>query len=142
MRSGYSASSAPTASTCAPPNSGPLAPNMSLSVTALARNGVCDGDLRRIHQHLQREFPMVSPVIALWSGSQGCINVVEGSHARELADDAQALAAPVTGVDYEFGNESLLWIDLDTQWSFHTNIQCSEMTAFIPCRNERALERT
>jgi hypothetical protein len=113
---------------------------MSLSVTALMRNGVSGADLPEIRRHLHREFPIVPPVIGLWSRSRCCLNVVEGSHAHDAPDVHHAPDLAVTGVDYEFGDESLLWINLDTHWSLPINNRHVEMTVFIPSRNDPAME--
>jgi hypothetical protein len=99
---------------------------MLRSVSVSPRIGISVPDLAAQCQQLQKTFLDVPPVIALWSRLTSCLQVVEGSHLDENP------AAPGGGVDYEFGDEYVLWLNLDSQYSAPTGGITSPLIAFIP----------
>lgn len=102
---------------------------MYMSVIAFACGDVRGPDLVQLRKDLHGQFPAVPPVIALWSPNTSCLSVVEGSHLYPSASSAG-------GVEYEFGREHLLWLNLDCQFSVPTDYLETHWTAFIPSRAE------
>jgi hypothetical protein len=104
---------------------------MYMSVGASTRSGIRGADLARIRKELHGQFPAVPPVVALWTPNASCLRVVEGSHLH-------ASASADGGVEYEFGVDRLLWLNLDC--GFSVPIDCSESswTAFIPSRAQHS----
>jgi hypothetical protein len=104
--------------------------HMHIDVTPVARTDVRGDELPDLRGHLHAEFPAVAPVIGLWAPCTSCLNVVEGSHLHARTDSASG------GIDYEFGDDRLLWINLDTAISVPTGGLTSTAIAFIPSRTQ------
>ena len=100
---------------------------MYISVIAHVRTGVRGTDLVQLRKNLHTQFPAVPPVIALWSPNRSCLNVVEGSHLHPAAGRGG-------GVEYEFGSDRVLWLNLDCEYSVPTDCRETHWTAFVPAR--------
>jgi len=103
---------------------------MHINVATVIRADVQGHDLQELRPHMHAEFPGIAPVIGLWTPSNCCLTVVEGSHLHARAD------SPSGGIDYEFGGDRLLWINLDTAFSFPTGGLTSGLIAFVPGRTQ------
>jgi hypothetical protein len=68
-------------------------------------------DLASLRTRLNAQFPMTPPVVALTARERCCVNVLEGSH-RERRPLRPTEGG---GIAYEFGPQSLLWINLDCE---------------------------
>jgi len=99
-------------------------------VTTSLRNGFTEADFAKECERLHAAFPTSPPVIALSAQYRNSLNVVEGSH---ILKDASREATG-GGVDYEFGPNLLLWINLDCEISFPTGGLISAVAAFVPLR--------
>jgi hypothetical protein len=107
---------------------------MYMSVIAFVRTGVRGTDLAQVRKDLHGQFPAVSPVVALWSPNGCCLSVVEGSHLYRSEESAG-------GVEYQFGKDHLLWLNLDCQFSVPTDCLDAHWTVFIPCRADQSTDR-
>jgi hypothetical protein len=82
--------------------------------------------LPQLKESLLTEFPASPPLVALWSPQTQCLNVIEGSHWGRYGDDI------ASGVDYEFGADTLLWINLDANLHVPTGGLTAPLVAFLP----------
>lgn len=99
-------------------------------VTAVVQMGLAEGEFARQRRRLHAAFPSSPPVIALLSPRPSCLNVVEASHVSDTG-----LGAPIAGgVDYDFGPNQLLWINLDCDIRIPTGVAASAWAALIPSR--------
>ena len=101
------------------------------AVNPTVRTGLRGDDLAQQRRELLSSFPAAAPVIGLWAPERSCLNVVEGSHLVGPTDGSGG------GIDYEFGDDSLLWINLDCKFSVPTGGMTSALTAFVACRSEK-----
>jgi hypothetical protein len=102
--------------------------HMHLNVSARIHDEIWAEDLVALRSHLHTVFPAIPPVIGLWAPSTNCVNVSEGSHL------GLRLLEPISGVDYEFGEDHLLWLNLDTNFHVPTGGFMSPAVAFVPAR--------
>jgi hypothetical protein len=86
--------------------------------------------------NLCTDFPAAAPIIGLWSRQKNCLNVVEGSHLNPLSDDGAR-----GGIEYEFGDDEMLWINVDCQLSVPIGGANAAVTAIIPSRPDRPSQR-
>jgi hypothetical protein len=104
------------------------------AVTPLVHTGLAArelvGELASERRSVLGLFPDAVPVIGLWAPQPCCLNVIEGSHLMPLEEPA------VGGIDYEFGGDSLLWINLDCKYTVPTGGITVLLTAIIPGRPE------
>lgn len=85
-----------------------------------------ENNLPSLRAHLHMTYPSAAPVIGLWAPWTCCLNVSEGSHSTPK------LFEPISGVDYEFGEDHLLWLNLDTNFNVPTGGFLSPAIAFVP----------
>jgi hypothetical protein len=102
--------------------------HMHLYVSARIHDETWPEDLLALRSHLHTAFPAIAPVIGLWAPTAHCVNVSEGSHL------GLRLLEPISGVDYEFGENHLLWLNLDTNFHVSTGGFMSPAVAFVPAR--------
>lgn len=92
------------------------------------REGIGFSDLAEIRKTLRAEFPWVPPVVGLWGPRANRLSWSEGSH----------LHAPTEGsdgaIEYEFGGDHLLLLNLDGRVSLLTGGVTSPFVAFVPRR--------
>ena len=82
-------------------------------------------DLSRLRRDLSRQFFGCVSIIGLWSPGTNTLTVVEGSHVRPWMTGA-------SGVDYEFGSDRLLLLDLNTAASFPVGGTSAPVSILIP----------
>jgi hypothetical protein len=100
------------------------------AVASAVRTDLAWEALERERRQLQAQFPQVPPLIALWAPQVSALRVVEGSHT-----DASVLdALPGSAIEYQFGPETLLWIDLRCWVKVPTAGLGSGLVAFVPQR--------
>ena len=93
------------------------------------REDLWEEHLLELRGYMHTAFPDVAPVVVLWAPWTNCLDVAEGSHL-----DRGSL--PVSsGVDYEFGDDTLLWINLDVDFHAPTGGLTSPTIAFVPVLN-------
>jgi len=102
--------------------------HMSMDVYPRAHEEIWDEDLASLRQQLENEFPSVAPVIALWAPWTNCVNVLEGSHQGDPPEQL------TSGVDYEFGADHLLWLNLNCQFHVPIGGLTCPLTAYVPYR--------
>jgi hypothetical protein len=83
------------------------------SLEPAVRDCLTTMDLTKARAKLHAAFPTSPPVVALFGREKGCVNVVEGSHTHT----APVRLSAEGGIDYEFGDGVLLWLNLDCAFS-------------------------
>jgi hypothetical protein len=84
-------------------------------------------DLAPLGAVLEERFPGVAPVIALWAPWTTTLNYCEASHLESGRDD-------YSGIDYDFGDDVLLWLNLDGDFHVPTGGFTCPITAYLPAR--------
>jgi hypothetical protein len=84
-------------------------------------------DLPPLGAILEERFPGVAPVIALWAPWTNTLNFREASHLGGGADD-------YSGIDYDFGDDVLLWLNLNGGFHVPTGGFTCPVTAYLPTR--------
>ncbi|MET0258236.1 MAG: hypothetical protein ABW179_06605 [Methylobacterium sp.] len=104
--------------------------HMHTAIDCEIREDVRPGDVAAIRQEVRAAFPFAPPVIGLWSAGERHVDLVEGSHLRDVALE------PGGGVEYAFGGRTLLFLDLDAAIGFRGGDAAAPFAAFVPCRPE------
>lgn len=99
-------------------------------VSTTVHTGFTEADFALQRRRLHATFPTSPPVIVLSAPRLSCISVVEASHLS--ASSTRRTAAG--GIDYEFGADLLLWINLDCEVRFPAGGINSAVSAFVPSR--------
>ena len=99
-----------------------------MNIDIETRADVSGENLKAIRSGLRHEFRLTSPVIGIWSPHIATLNLAEGSHLEAASNGSKG------GIDYEFGEDHLLIVNLDCEMSFPRGSLDSGFTAFIPHR--------
>ena len=104
--------------------------HMHTAIDCEIRDGVRPGDLAAIRREVRASFPHAPPAIGLWAPTPRQLDVVEGSHLEPGTAD------PAAGVEYGFGDRTLLFLDLDALIGVRGGERDGALAAFVPCRPE------
>jgi hypothetical protein len=98
-----------------------------MDVVPDAREELWGEDLAPLRAELIDRFPGIAPVIALWAPWTNTLNFREASHLVGGGGD-------YSGIDYEFGDDVLLWLNLDGGFHVPTGGFTCPVTAYLPAR--------
>jgi hypothetical protein len=98
---------------------------MFAAVTPACVTGLSVAQLPKLRQKLLASIPLADPIVGLWAQTKSSLRIIEGSHRGSATRELGA------GIEYEFGDDTLLWAHLECQITAPLGGISTPLTAFF-----------